>query len=51
MPQINVLSVGFIFKILCGLGAVAVSLTAMQQAAGDEIHRVLAMVFDWARGA
>lgn len=48
MPQINVLSIGFTIKILCGVGVVAVSLWAMQQAAGDEIVRVLGLADRWA---
>lgn len=49
MPQINVLSIGFTIKILCGVGVVTVSLWAMQQAAGDEIGRALGIADTWAR--
>lgn len=49
MPQINVLSVGFTVKILLGLLAVTLSLWAAQQAAGDEIVRVLNWIDAWAR--
>ncbi len=50
MPQINVLSIGFTVQILCGLGVVILSLWAAQQAAGDEIVRVLELVDRWAWG-
>ncbi len=50
MPQINVLSVGFTVQILCGLGVVILSLWTAQQAAGDEIVRVLELVDRWAWG-
>lgn len=50
MPQINVLSVGFTVQILCGLGVVTLSLWAAQQAAGDEIVRVLEWAERWGSG-
>lgn len=48
MPQINIMSVGFTVKILAGLAMLAASLTAMQQATADEIHRVLRLAVGWA---
>ena len=50
MPQINIMSVGFTVKILAGIGMLAVSLTAMQQATGEEIQRVLRLAVGWAEG-
>jgi len=48
MPQINVMSVGFTFKIVFGLVMFAFSLVAMQQATSDEINRVLRLATGWA---
>jgi flagellar biosynthesis protein FliR len=48
MPQINIMSVGFTFKILLGLGMFLFSLVAMQQATSDEINRVLRLAAGWA---
>jgi flagellar biosynthetic protein FliR len=48
MPQINVMSVGFAVKIVCGLGALAASLVVLDQVAGDEVGRVLHLILEWA---
>lgn len=49
MPQINVMSVGFTIKMLCGLAMLAVSLATMREATAAEIERVLRMMVDWGR--
>ena len=49
MPQVNVMTVGFTVKILFGIGMLAVSLVAMQQATADEIDRVLRQIVGWSR--
>lgn len=48
MPQINVMSVGFAIKILCGLVAFAASVAVLDQVAGEEVGRVLRVILDWA---
>lgn len=48
MPQINVMSVGFAVKILCGLVTLAAGLAVLDQVAGEEVGRVLRIVLDWA---
>ena len=50
MPQINIMSVGFTVKIVFGLAMLTASLTAMQQATAEEIHRVLRLAVGWASG-
>jgi flagellar biosynthetic protein FliR len=47
MPQINVLSVGFAIKIICGLGISIAGLTVIADVAAEEIHRVLELVASW----
>ncbi len=49
MPQINVLSVGFTVKILCGLAVLIASLATIQQVAGEEIVSVLNGILHWGR--
>lgn len=48
MPQINVMSVGFAIKILCGLVVLAASVAVLDQVSGDETERVLIAVLEWA---
>ena len=48
MPQINVMSVGFAIKIVCGLAVFAAGLTVLDQVAGDEVGRVLRIILEWA---
>lgn len=48
MPQINIMSVGFSFKIMAGLGVLAFSVTAISGAAGDDIALVMRDVLRWA---
>jgi len=48
MPQINILSVGFPFKVLVGLGAMMLSLWIVHEVAGDEVLRVIEVVIRWA---
>ncbi|MFN0133278.1 MAG: flagellar biosynthetic protein FliR [Phycisphaerales bacterium] len=51
MPQINVMSVGFIVKILAGLAMLVGSLAVTQNAVSDELERVLTLLDQWARAA
>ncbi len=51
MPQINIMSVGFTFKILAGLGILTASLYASQGAIWDEVSSVLRGLMQWAQGA
>ncbi|MBL9032139.1 MAG: flagellar biosynthetic protein FliR [Phycisphaerae bacterium] len=51
MPQINVMSIGFIVKILAGLAMLAGSLPATRDAVTDELQRVLTALDQWARAA
>ena len=48
MPQINIMSVGFTIKIVCGLLMFALAIYAVRDAVGDEIDGVLAGVRRWA---
>jgi flagellar biosynthesis protein FliR len=48
MPQINIMTVGFPIKILCGMAMLMASLTAMHEAMSDEIQRVLQLAANWA---
>jgi flagellar biosynthetic protein FliR len=50
MPQINVMSVGFAIKILCGLVALGAGVAVLDQVAGEEVGRVLRVILDWAGG-
>jgi flagellar biosynthetic protein FliR len=47
MPQINVMSIGFAVKILCGLVVMAASAAVLDQVAGEEVGRVLRLLLDW----
>lgn len=49
MPQVNVMSVGFTIKILCGIAVLAASLVAIHETAWDEVRRVSGMVMEWGR--
>lgn len=48
MPQINVMSVGFAIKILCGLVVLAAAVAVLEQVSGEESGRVLRMLIEWA---
>ncbi len=50
MPQLNIMSVGFTFKILAGLGILVFATTALYEATGDEIVRVLSQTLRWLSG-
>jgi flagellar biosynthetic protein FliR len=47
MPQINILSVGFAVKIICGVVVLMASLGVIKQVIGDEIESVLGQVIGW----
>lgn len=47
MPAINVLSVGFAIKIICGVGISIAGLSVIADVAGDEINRVLELIAAW----
>jgi len=47
MPAINVLSVGFAIKIICGIGISIAGLNIIAGVAGDEINRVLELIAAW----
>lgn len=47
-PQINVMSVGFGIKILCGLGVLALGVALIHNVVGDEVVHVLDAVSRWA---
>lgn len=47
MPQINILSIGFAVKILVGLGTLTLTLIAVEEAVGDELHDVLDAILLW----
>lgn len=47
MPQINILSVGFAVKIICGVVVLVASLGVIKQVIGDEIESVLGQVIGW----
>ncbi|MBN4052656.1 flagellar biosynthetic protein FliR [Roseiflexus sp. AH-315-K22] len=47
MPQINVLTIGFAIKIIVGLMVMAMSITMIERAAGEEVERVLILILDW----
>ncbi len=49
IPQINVMSVGFTFKLFVGIAILALSMAAIQQVSSEEIERVLNMVVQWGR--
>ena len=49
MPQINVMSVGFTFKLFFGLAMLAASMAVIQQVSSDEIERVLDLILHWGR--
>lgn len=51
IPQINVMTVGFTFKIIIGLLMIVACLGAVQQVGVEEVERVLRLVLDWSRGA
>ncbi len=48
MPQLNVMSIGFTFKILAGLGIAAFSIYSIANAAGEEIRSTLNLIIEWA---
>lgn len=48
VPQINVLSVGFPVKIVCGVGMLTLALGTAQQGMADEIEYALRVVWQWA---
>jgi flagellar biosynthetic protein FliR len=48
MPQINIMSVGFSFKIIAGVAMLALSLYAVDTAAGDEVADTMDRVVVWA---
>ena len=47
MPQINVLSVGFAIKIICGLGVSVAGIFVIAEVAGEEINSVLELIAAW----
>lgn len=47
MPQINIMSVGFTFKMFFGLAVLAASMTTIQQVTKEEIEHVLGMIVQW----
>ncbi len=49
MPQINIMSVGFTFKMFFGLAVLAASMATIQHVTIDEVERVLGMVVEWGR--
>ncbi len=49
MPQINIMSVGFTFKMFFGLAVLAASMVTIQHVTQDEVERVLGMVVEWGR--
>lgn len=49
MPQINIMSVGFTFKMFFGLAVLAASMATIQHVTQDEVERVLGMVVEWGR--
>ena len=51
MPQINVLSVGFAIKIVCGLFVTMIGVHVIADVAGDEIRGVLELIAGWTPGA
>ncbi len=50
MPQINIMTVGFMLKILAGLGALALAGGAIHEAAGDAIAEGVENAVAWVRG-
>ncbi len=48
MPQINIMSIGFAIKIVCGLLILSAAVYAIQGAAAETISRTLQNVLDWA---
>jgi len=50
MPQINVLSVGFAIKIICGLFVTMIGVHVIADVAGDEIRHVLELIAGWTPG-
>lgn len=49
MPQINIMSVGFTFKMFFGLAVLAASMATIQQVTKEEIENVLGMIVEWGR--
>jgi flagellar biosynthetic protein FliR len=49
MPQINIMSVGFTFKMFFGIAVLAGAMGIIQQVTSEEIERVLSMIVDWGR--
>ncbi len=50
MPQLNIMTVGFTLKIMCGLTLLLWSLNAIAEVAGEEVERVLGEVVRWSGG-
>jgi flagellar biosynthesis protein FliR len=48
MPQINIMSVGFTFKIVAGLAAIIIGVYAIGAATGEVMHDTLMKVQSWA---
>ena len=48
MPQINIMSVGFAIKIVCGMLILSAAVYAIQGAAAETITRTIHQVLDWA---
>lgn len=49
MPQINIMSVGFTFKMFLGIAILAAAMGIIQQVTSEEIERVLGMIVEWGR--
>lgn len=49
MPQINIMSVGFTIKIMMGIGIVAASVYAIQEACSGTITEAIGRVTEWVR--
>ncbi len=49
MPQINVMSVGFAAKIVCGLLTVAAVIVVIDEVSLDEFRRTIELLYQWVR--
>jgi flagellar biosynthesis protein FliR len=49
-PQINVMTVGFAFKIVAGLAITAISLGAVNAVVGEHVSEVLGIIREWLAG-
>lgn len=50
MPQVNIMSVGFTIKVLAGLAALALAMSAIRETVGDAIDQAIDQALLWLSG-